>query len=119
MLKFLVLRTQLEASWATPGDVGRAVLVQPRHELDSPFSQQREHEPAAVVAVGQDQVATGEFVAASQLLEQRAEEGRLAGLITKPNPSLRPHLPTPPPIQHLPPRVRPTPPRRSQLKTAR
>ena len=43
--------------------------------LDSPCSQQREHEPAAAVAVGQDQVAAAECVAATELLEQRAEPG--------------------------------------------
>ena len=56
------------------GKVDRAVLVQSCHELNFAIPQQCEHQPAAVEAVGQDQIATGQFVAALQLLEQRAEE---------------------------------------------
>ena len=75
----------------SPAEVGCAILMQPRGELDAQLPQQREQEPAAVVAVGQDQIAARECVAATELLEQRAE-GRakqrakqcgLAGLLAR------------------------------------
>ena len=64
-------------------EVGLAVLMPPRHELDARFPQQGEHEPPAVVPVGQHQIATLEFV------EQRAEERRLAGLLARIRPVAR------------------------------
>ena len=56
----------------SPAEVGCAILMPPRGELDAQLPQQREQGSAAVVPVGQHQV-----------VEQRAEQRGLTGLLAR------------------------------------
>ena len=73
------------AQAATAPEVSRAQLVQAGHEVDAQGLQQRQHEPPAVVAIAEHDVA------ARQRIEQGSQQRRLTGLLARIGATGQPH----------------------------